>query len=174
MKARGKAKRSEPSPLVQTFSARANYLLLTRGDAPRCARRLPLAIIFRAFGASETTVLQRTTMLRRLQKPLFSNGRHASALQKPLFSNGGQCFGASETTVSPTDDNASALQKPLFSNGRQCFGAFRNHCSPTDDNTSALPETTPLQRRIILRRFPNTSDTGSRCICSVVFATSRC
>jgi len=27
------------------------FFILTRGDAPRFARRLPLAIIFRAFGA---------------------------------------------------------------------------------------------------------------------------
>ena len=31
-----------------------NWFLLTRGDAPRAARRLPLAIIFRAFGAVQT------------------------------------------------------------------------------------------------------------------------
>ena len=29
-----------------------NLILLTRGDAPRFARRLPLAIKFRAFGAA--------------------------------------------------------------------------------------------------------------------------
>jgi len=29
----------------------SNFLMMTRGDAPRFARPLPLAIIFRAFGA---------------------------------------------------------------------------------------------------------------------------
>jgi hypothetical protein len=33
----------------------SNSFSFTRGDAPRFARRLPLAIIFRAFGAAYTT-----------------------------------------------------------------------------------------------------------------------
>jgi hypothetical protein len=37
--------------VFRTFSARFNLIFLTSGDAPRVARRLPLAIIFRAFGA---------------------------------------------------------------------------------------------------------------------------
>ncbi len=42
-------------PLVfRTFSAPFNLFDLTRGDAPRFARRLPLAIIVRAFGAANT------------------------------------------------------------------------------------------------------------------------
>ena len=40
--------------IFRTFSALFHLFLLTRGDAPRCARRLPLAIIFRAFGAAWT------------------------------------------------------------------------------------------------------------------------
>src|ERR1700752_2703303 len=35
-------------PLLQSSP---HYFLVTRGDAPRCARRWPLAFIFRAFGA---------------------------------------------------------------------------------------------------------------------------
>jgi len=31
----------------------ACYVLVARGDPPRCARRLPLAVIFRAFGAAQ-------------------------------------------------------------------------------------------------------------------------
>ena len=37
--------------IFRTFSALFNLFLLTRGDALRSAQRLPLAIIFRAFGA---------------------------------------------------------------------------------------------------------------------------
>ena len=38
-------------PLFQSFTL---IMLLSRGDAPRCAQRLPLAIIFRAFGAPQS------------------------------------------------------------------------------------------------------------------------
>ncbi len=38
----------------RTYSALLMYFLLTRGDALRSAQRLPLAIIFRAFGAAHT------------------------------------------------------------------------------------------------------------------------
>ena len=38
--------------IFRTFSDLFNYFLLTRGDALRTAQRLPLALIFRAFGAS--------------------------------------------------------------------------------------------------------------------------
>src|SRR6185436_8149224 len=37
--------------LFRPYRPRAHLGCLTRGDAPRCARRLPLAIIFCAFGA---------------------------------------------------------------------------------------------------------------------------
>ena len=40
--------------IFRTFSARFDYFLLTRGDALRYAQRLPLAIIFRAFGAERS------------------------------------------------------------------------------------------------------------------------
>ena len=37
--------------IFRTFSALSQFFLLTRGDALRSAQRLPLAFIFRAFGA---------------------------------------------------------------------------------------------------------------------------
>ena len=40
--------------ICRTFSARFKFLRLTRGDALRSAQRLPLATIFRAFGAGHT------------------------------------------------------------------------------------------------------------------------
>jgi hypothetical protein len=40
--------------IFRTFSALSDYSLLTRGDALRFAQRLPLAILFRAFGAAYT------------------------------------------------------------------------------------------------------------------------
>jgi|ERR1051326_7289228 len=37
--------------IFRTFSAQSKLFLVTRGDAFRCASRLPLAVIFRAVGA---------------------------------------------------------------------------------------------------------------------------
>jgi len=36
------------------------FVVVTRGDALRCAQRLPLAIIFRAFGASQIGFVERS------------------------------------------------------------------------------------------------------------------
>src|ERR1041384_7455471 len=43
-------------PLLQSSS---HYFFVTRGDAPRSARRLPLAFIFRAFGAIQSNFVKR-------------------------------------------------------------------------------------------------------------------
>ena len=47
--------------IFRTFSALADLILLTRGDALRVAQRLPLANIFRAFGAAHTESNHETT-----------------------------------------------------------------------------------------------------------------
>jgi len=46
--------RNNVTMLSRTFSALSILFLPTRGNALRSAQRLPLAIIFRAFGAPQT------------------------------------------------------------------------------------------------------------------------
>src|SRR5215218_10768687 len=59
--------------IFRTFSAPFNWFLLTRGDAPRGARRLPLAIIFRAFGAAKTEWQRHSTnsFRRKLMRLIY-------------------------------------------------------------------------------------------------------
>ena len=49
--------------VFRTFSARFNLIFLTRGDTPRVAWRLPLPIIFRAFGAGGLNVQRRSSLI---------------------------------------------------------------------------------------------------------------
>ena len=55
------------SMTFRTFSALLNYFVITRGDALRSAQRLPLAILFRAFGAGRAV----------LRFPAFGAGQQA-------------------------------------------------------------------------------------------------
>ncbi len=52
-------KERNTSVIFRTFSAPSKFTTATRGDALRSAQRLPLAIIFRAFGACPRPVLSR-------------------------------------------------------------------------------------------------------------------
>ena len=48
--------------VFRTFSALFKLFVVTRGDAFRCASRLPLAFIFRAFGAATATCCPKPTI----------------------------------------------------------------------------------------------------------------
>ena len=54
----------------------ANFVFLPRGDAPRSAQRLPLAIIFRAVGAPQIELRPLVQSRVRLSDDLSSLRRH--------------------------------------------------------------------------------------------------
>ena len=55
-----------------------HYDVVSRGDAPRCAQRLPLAIIFRAFGAKPAGVQLKQRLCRG------TRGRAVNAIERRL------------------------------------------------------------------------------------------
>jgi hypothetical protein len=55
-------------------------LIVTRGDAPLCVRRLPLAIIFRAYGAEYTAF----TVLRQSRRQNKTSSNFPSTQQERI------------------------------------------------------------------------------------------